>query len=123
MWVVSIATYEDFLVDISERLEPLGLPVFFDLSQVPQNAENFVLIEASTSNTSATAQSGRLLEDYSQLVSIYRSGGSRTQAEATRYEAIRLLGRNKTVSHTIQKDNSQGMELYHISIRFNELLM
>lgn len=121
--MVSIATYEDFLVDISERLEPLGLPVFFDLSQVPQNAENFVLIEASTSNTSATAQSGRLLEDYSQLVSIYCSGGSRTQAEATRYEAIRLLGRNKTVSHTIQKDNSQGMELYHISIRFNELIM
>lgn len=114
--------YEEYLVSLHERLEPLGLPVFFDMTQVPENCHDFVLIEASTSNTSPTAQSGRIIESYSQLISIYTSLG-RTKAESIRARAVRSLGRNLAINHSLQKDNSIGVELYHISIRINEILI
>lgn len=114
--------YQFKLKDIADRLAPLGLPVYFDMTQIPKTTSDFVLIESSTSTTEKTAQSGPFIETYSQLLSIY-TGGGRTKAENLRGQAVRLLGRNWTTSHTIMKDNSMGRELYHISIRFNELIM
>lgn len=113
--------YTDFLVELERRLEALNLPTYFDLKQVPRSTTDFILLEVGEGDLTPTAQSGRQIDNFSQLISIYLSGG-RSNAEFVRQQAIALLGRRSVVFHNLMPDDSTGVELYHISIRVNEYL-
>lgn len=111
-----------YMMQLKERLEALQLPIFFDM---PERTfyDDFVLIGTTTSNTQPSAKLGRVVLDYTVHVDMYVSAHrGREYAMTLIGKAIRLIGQSRGVSTQLVVDDSLGRELFHVSIRVNELI-
>ena len=111
-----------FLKSVKDRLEPLKIPIYFYLpnSDVP---EPFIVIGSNTSDTSRTAQTGSIIDDFGLNIDAFLPATSRTEAEEVKSKMIRALGRNQRINAQILMDDSIGREVYHISINITETIM
>lgn len=111
-----------FLKSVKDRLELLNIPVYFSLPK-SDVLEPFIVIGANVSDTSKTAQTGVIIEDFGLNIDAFVSAESRTDAEEVKSKIIRLLGRSRRTNAQILMDDSIGREVYHISITITETIM
>lgn len=111
-----------FLKDLQNRLGTLGIPIYFKLPK-SDVLEPFIVIGSNVSDTSKTAQTGAVVENFGLNIDAFLPADSRTNAEETKSKMIRVLGRNKRINAQLLMDNSIGREVYHISINVTETLI
>lgn len=111
-----------YLNEVKNRLGTLKIPVYFKLPK-SDVLEPFIVIGTNISDTSKTAQTGAIIEDFGLNIDAFLPADSRTNAEEFKSKMIRSLGRNKRINAQLLMDNSIGREVYHISINVTETLI
>lgn len=111
-----------FLKNLQERLSVLNMPVFFRL---PDSSvlEPFLVIGTNSSDTSRTAQTGRIIEDMRVAIDIFVDGSSRTVAEEIKAKAIRAIGLNQRITADVIMDDSIGREVFHIVLSITDIIL
>lgn len=111
-----------FLKSVKDRLESLDIPIYFSLPN-SNVLEPFIVIGTNSSDTSKTAQTGAIIEDFGLNIDAFLSADSRMDAEEVKSKMIRALGRNRRTNAQILMDNSIGREVYHIVINITETIL
>ncbi|HEO5725729.1 TPA: hypothetical protein ACQAII_000287 [Streptococcus agalactiae] len=111
-----------YLNEVKKILELLNIPISFKLPK-SDILEPFIVIGANISDTSKTAQTGAVVEDFGLNIDVFLPADSRTNAEEVKSKIIRLLGRNRRINANLLMDNTVGREVYHIAINITETLI
>lgn len=111
-----------YLNEVKNRLGALNIPIYFKLPK-SDVLEPFIVIGSNVSDTSKTAQTGAVVEDFGLNIDAFLPADSRTNAEEFKSKMIRVLGRNKRINAQLLMDNSIGREVYHVAINITETLI
>lgn len=111
-----------YLNEVKNRLGTLKIPVYFKLPK-SDVLEPFIVIGTNISDTSKTAQTGAIIEDFGLTIDAYLPGNSVTNAIEVKSQIIRALGRNTRTNAQLMMDNSIGREVYHVSINITETIL
>ncbi|MCC9939181.1 hypothetical protein HK127_04085 [Streptococcus agalactiae] len=111
-----------YLNEVKKMLELLNIPISFKMPK-SDVLEPFIVIGSNISDTSKTAQTGTVVEDFGLNIDVFLPADSRTNAEEVKSKIIRLLGRNKRINAQLLMDNSVGREVYHVAINITEILI
>lgn len=111
-----------FLKEIETRLKVLNIPIYYKLPE-PEVLEPFIVIGGHSDVTGRTAKVGNIIEDTALNVDIYLPDNGRTEAEETRFAAVKAIGRRQGIDSTVMMDDSIGRVTYHIPIRISEILI